>query len=179
MKIVVLGDTHIPRRADWLPREIVSSLEEKDFDLIVFTGDLTDEHVLSYLENLGKVAAVRGNMDHLRLPEYLEVKIGELRAGVIHGDQVYPRGDRDQLEDIGIERGVDILFNGHTHSPHIFLGRVLLLNPGSATGAWGGGGGSMKPSFMVVQIEGRDVDVKLYEVSGSQLNLSREEKFKL
>lgn len=179
MRIVVLGDTHIPRRAEWLPEEIVSFLESKDFDLIVFTGDLTDERVLRYLKNLAEVVAVRGNMDHLNLPEYLEVQISRLKAGIIHGDQVYPRGDRDQLEDIGIEREVDILFNGHTHSPHIFPGKVLLLNPGSATGAWGGGGGSMKPSFMIVQVDVRNVYVELYEISGSELSLTMDEKFKL
>ena len=163
--ILVLGDTHIPRRANRIPDEIEEFVRGKPFDYVICTGDLTAESVLDYLRQLGrKVVAVRGNMDHLPLPEYAEITIGGFRIGVIHGDQVYPRGNREQLEDIAVERGVEVLISGHTHLPDVYKGRVVLLNPGSATGAWGGGGGSMRPSFMVVNVAGSEMVVELYEL---------------
>lgn len=165
MRVLVIGDTHIPRRASSLPKEISEFIGSKLFDLIICTGDLTDRKVLEYFETLAeKIVVVKGNMDHLNLPEYVELSIGEIKIGIIHGHQVYPRGNRKKLADIGKEKGVDVLISGHTHSPDIYMGDVLLLNPGSATGVWGGGGGSMRPSFMILTVESKRIDVKLYEL---------------
>ncbi|RLI76060.1 YfcE family phosphodiesterase [Archaeoglobales archaeon] len=164
MNVLVIGDTHIPRRALSLPKKISEFIESKLFDLIICTGDLTERDVLEYFETLAKVVVVRGNMDHLGLPDYSELKVEDVKVGVIHGHQVYPRGNREKLVEIGKQKSVDVLISGHTHTPDIYMEDVLLLNPGSATGVWGGGGGSMKPSFIVLNVEGRKVDVKLYEL---------------
>ena len=163
MKILVIGDTHIPRRASWIPEEISNLIENEKFDKVVCTGDLTDRKVLDYLEGLSEVTVVRGNMDHLPLPEYDVFNAEKIKIGVVHGDQVYPRGNREQLKAIAKRLGVDLLISGHTHSPDIHFDEVLLLNPGSATGVWGGGGGSLKPSFMILEIDGREVVVSFYE----------------
>jgi len=175
----VLGDTHIPRRASWIPKEIVRFIESKVFDAVVCTGDLTDEKVLNYLKGLGKeFYVVEGNMDHLPLPQKQELTVDDVKIGVVHGHQVYPRGNRKQLKEIAIDMGVDLLISGHTHSPDVYFDEVLLLNPGSATGVWGGGGGSLKPSFMVLEITGREVVVRLYELE-KVLKCSIEKKFKI
>lgn len=158
--ILILGDTHIPGRASWIPKKFEELISSKKFYCILCTGDLTDVKVLNFLKNKGKAFAVRGNMDHLSLPEYIEIKFENLKIGMIHGDQVYPRGNREQLVKIGLEKGVDILISGHTHSPDFYRSEVILLNPGSATGVWGGGGGSLKPSLMVL----RENSVELYEL---------------
>lgn len=164
MKVLILGDTHIPRRAKWLPRRIELFLSKEKFDVVLCTGDLTDERVLEYLEGLGEVFVVRGNMDHLPFQEVRWLKVEDLKVGLIHGHQVYPRSNREQLKEIAVKMDVDLLVSGHTHSPDIYLDDVLLLNPGSATGAWGGGGGSLKPSFMVLEVSGRNLEVYLYEL---------------
>ncbi len=177
MKILVIGDTHIPRRASWIPREISSLIENEKFDRIVCTGDLTDEKVLDYLKSLSEVTVVKGNMDHLTLPEYEIFNAGKIKIGVIHGDQVYPRGNRDQLKAIAKKLEVDLLISGHTHSPDIHFTEVLLLNPGSATGVWGGGGGSLKPSFMILEIEDGEVAVNFYELDKELFSTT--EKFHL
>ncbi len=167
--ILILGDTHIPRRASRIPEQIEEFLAGKKFDFVLCTGDLTDKSVLEYLRKLGKeIVVVRGNMDHLPLPEYGEISVGGIKIGVVHGDQVFPRGNREQLEEIGLEKGVDVFVSGHTHSPDLYKGKVILLNPGSATGAWGGGGGSMKPSFMVAEV-GEELIVELYELEAGRL----------
>ena len=162
MRLLVLGDTHIPRRASRIPEEFDRLFKELEYDAVVCTGDLTDKSVLDYLKGLGELHVVRGNMDHLPLPETAVID-AEVKVGVLHGDQVYPRGDREQLQDLAAEMKVDVLISGHTHSPDVFKGRAVLLNPGSATGVWGGGGGAGIPSFMLVDV-GDKIDVTLFRL---------------
>ncbi len=169
MKILIIGDTHIPSRARWLPKKINDYLSSKSFDLVLCTGDLTDRKVLDYLEGLGDVVAVAGNMDHLPLPEYQTFKAEGLRFGLIHGHQVYPRGDVNQLKMIAHELGVDVLIHGHTHSADVRHDEILLLNPGSATGVWSGGKASLIPSFIVAEVEGARVVVRLFELREGRL----------
>ncbi len=165
MRLLVLGDTHIPRRATRIPEEFEELFRELDYHAVVCTGDLTERSVLNYLQKLGRVYAVRGNMDSLPLPETQLIE-AEVKIGVVHGDQVYPRGDRQQLQEIAVEMGVKILISGHTHSPDIFKGKVILLNPGSATGVWGGGGGANFPSFMLLNVSSKTVRGKLFKLLG-------------
>ncbi len=173
MRVLVIGDTHIPNRARWLPEKVDERIRSMKFDLVLCTGDLTDRKVLDYLSGLGEVVAVSGNMDHLPLPEYRTLKVEGIKFGIIHGHQVYPRGDVTQLREIALELGVDVLVHGHTHSADIWKGDVLLLNPGSATGVWSGGKASLVPSFMVLEVEGNSLDVNLYELREGELRVER------
>jgi hypothetical protein len=175
MQVLAIGDTHIPRRASWLPKEISTFLSSEKFDIVICTGDLTDKRVLDYFDALAeKFVVVKGNMDWLDLPEHEVLK--EIKTGVIHGDQVYPRGNRNQLAKMAKKLGVDVLITGHTHSPDIHMKDVLLLNPGSATGAWGGGGGSLKPSFMLLRIKDLEITIELYELE-DRLKCTQKEVF--
>ncbi len=174
MEILIIGDTHIPNRAEWLPKKIDDFITSKRFDLLICTGDLTDRKVLDYLKNLSdRVIAVSGNMDHLPLPEQQTTKAGNLKLGIIHGHQVYPRGDVSQLKEIAYDLGVDVLIHGHTHSADIYFKDVLLLNPGSATGVWSGGKASLIPSFIIANVEGQRVDVELFELREGELKVTR------
>lgn len=161
MKLLIMSDTHIPERALKIPSEIEKFL--KDVDIVVHAGDLTGEDVLSYLMSFNLIV-VKGNMDFLKLPRYEVFKSEKLNFGVFHGHGIYPRGDRKQLTDVALDLGVDVLITGHTHRSDVYRGDVLILNPGSATGAWGGGGGSGVPSFMILKVEEREVTVYLYEI---------------
>ncbi len=179
MKVLVIGDTHIPRRADWLPKQIDDFISSQRFDLVACTGDLTDRKVLDYLQSLGdKFVVVCGNMDHLPLPETQTLKVEGVRLGIVHGHQVYPRGNRKQLKKIAEDLGVDLLIHGHTHSPDIHFDEILLVNPGSATGVWSGGGGSLIPSFMILNIEGNRVEVQLFELK-DRLKVTAKDTFEL
>ncbi len=165
-RILVIGDTHIPDRAEKIDDIILDHIESsKPYDIAVFTGDFTCSEVLEWFKGLGREAYyVRGNMDYLPLPKTAVFTVANYRIGVHHGDGVYPRGDTRQLTVIADRLGVEVLLSGHTHSPFIKTGgggRVLHLNPGSLTGVWGGGGGSMKPSFMEVYID-EAITIKLY-----------------
>jgi|GEM_PF-145068 len=139
MLIACLGDTHIPERADRLPDWVWGKLMELRPDRILFTGDATEEVVLLLLERLAPVYAVRGNMDpvDMGLPGELSLDFDGLRFMLIHGHQ-FGRGAYGALARHA--EGHDFLVCGHTHACKTFKeGGVVVINPGSATGAWGGG----------------------------------------
>ncbi len=169
VSILVIGDTHIPDRAEKVPEELLDLIESgKPWDLAVFTGDFTSKEVFDWFTRLGRqVYYVRGNMDYLPLPKTQTFRIDSLVFGVHHGDGIYPRGDTRGLTRIAKHLKVDVLISGHTHAPFIKTsidGTILLLNPGSLTGVWGGGGGSMRPSMMILEVTGNNIDIKLYEL---------------
>ena len=56
---------------------------------------------------------------------------------MLHGHQIVPSGDTEQLSALARAMDADILITGHTHrfEAFEFEGRFF-VNPGSATGAW-------------------------------------------
>lgn len=172
MRILLLSDAHIHDRADEIPRELLEVIEKEKFDISIYAGDFTDRDVYDWFLQTGKkVYVVQGNMDYLDLPKYQKIILPDLKIGVIHGHQVRPRGNVVQLTQIAKEMNVNILISGHTHSPFIRIyENILHLNPGSVTGAWGGGGGSMKPSMMILNIDKNVVKIEHYELTKKTLN---------
>lgn len=169
VELLLIGDTHIPDRALRVPEKLLSIIEDgKPWDIIVFTGDFTGLDTYKWFLGLGrKTYCVRGNMDYLPLPKTQKLIVNNIIIGVHHGDGVYPRGNTRGLTRIAKELGVDVLFTGHTHAPFIKYGltrEILLINPGSLTGVWGGGGGSMRPSMMILEISDDTIYVKHYEL---------------
>jgi len=165
MRILIIGDFHIPSRASEIPEPIMNVISNEKFDLVLCTGDLVNEKVLNMLERFGPVKWVVGNMDYIDGPKSLKVKLGNFDIGVYHGTRIYPRGDPKQLYSIAKRLNVDVLIHGHTHALSIQLfGEVLLLNPGSATGVWGGGPASLKPSFMILEVRNNELIVNGYEL---------------
>jgi putative phosphoesterase len=155
--VLIVGDTHIHDRADSIPDKLLSFISSySPWELVLFTGDLTDEDVLQWLRSISRsLYVVRGNMDYLPLPNYEVLSIDWLKIGLIHGDRVYPRGNPVELSRIARKLGVKLLVSGHTHADFIRLSPnndILLLNPGSLTGVWGGGGGSYTPSLMILEV---------------------------
>ena len=170
VRIAVLGDMHIPNRADKIPDRLMAMLENFHPDMIICTGDFTEKSVLDMLIEIAPVKYVVGNMDYIKGPHRLKLRIGKFNVGVVHGHGIYPRGDPEQLHEVAMEMNVEVLISGHTHAPFVKLYKgVLLLNPGSATGAWGGGGGSLKPSMMYITVEGTHTHIRLVEIEYGKL----------
>ncbi|MFX1363396.1 MAG: YfcE family phosphodiesterase [Promethearchaeota archaeon] len=154
VRILCIGDSHIPKRATDLPEQMYEKIDELTqnelYDEIFFTGDLINfPELLTFLDlkTKGNLFRVIGNMDYYYgyrdLPTFQKLDIElenrvKIRIGLIHGAQIKPRGDHDQLETLAIERKCNILVSGHTHKEEVFLSGkgVLLINPGSITGAW-------------------------------------------
>ncbi|TFG02266.1 MAG: metallophosphoesterase [Promethearchaeota archaeon] len=195
VRILLTGDSHIPKRASTVPdeiyREINTLITTDRFDYVFFTGDLVDApKLMTYLNNISrnKLFKVIGNMDYYggnrNLPQTQNLAIdlnvaGEISLGLIHGHQVHPRGDHNQLELIAQENNYNILVSGHTHKEEIYLtpNGILLLNPGSITGAWSFIA-SGNCSFIVLSIKEHSnlIDVKLYQYNRKSTKLSRTEK---
>lgn len=160
-----IGDFHIPERGERIPEEFIEVL--KKCELIACTGDLTDPKVLGELEEFARVKIVRGNMDTEAYPEKEVFEYKGVKIGLIHGTGIHPRGDIRQLEGIAKEMGVDVLIHGHTHRIDVQKrGRVLLLNPGSATGAVSGEGTRQNPSFLTLEAGQKGIYIDSYELNG-------------
>lgn len=160
MLIGVLSDTHIPERADKIPETVIETF--KDVEMILHAGDLVSMDVFDELENLAPTICVEGNMDRvygLKLPKHEVIKIDGYKIGLSHGE-VYPRGDTQQLEYIGMEMDVDVLITGHTHIPFIKeLENMLLLNPGSPTVPR-----LSDPSVMLLDVGKEFIDARIIKI---------------
>ncbi len=177
VKILIMSDAHIHDRADEVPKQFEELIHsEKPFDIAVYGGDFTDEDVYRWFRSLAHTTyAVQGNMDYLDLPEHVTFMhpLSNIRFGVIHGHQVRPRGNIVQLTEIAKRMNVNILISGHTHSPFIkIFNNVLHINPGSLTGAWGGGGGSGIPSMIILTLYENGVEVRHYELRRGKISLN-------
>lgn len=173
-RILVIGDTHIPDRANSVPKVIVDYFEkQKPWAIIIFTGDVTGESTLVWIKNLGReLFIVRGNMDYLPLPKTQIFEHEGFKLGLHHGDGFYPRGDVNKLSLIANKLGVDVLISGHTHSDFIKVGatgKELLINPGSLTGVWGGAGGSYIPSFMILDFANKLILIRTFKLIENNL----------
>lgn len=166
--ILLISDTHIPSRADWIPSQILKIIYEKEPSRIFCMGDLTDEKVLEWLEGLGKAYVVKGNVDYLDFPRELVTRVQGVKVALVHSDQIWPRGDVSQLNRLRLGLGAKILFFGHTHQKFFqFYNSGYLINPGSATGAWAGSGITPNPS--VAFLNEKTWEVEFFTLKGKKL----------
>lgn len=135
MKIVVLSDTHIPKKAKGLPEALTPDLESAD--LILHAGDWQDLEVFSMLAAFSKVEGVHGNVDGPEVknlfPEKKIIQAGKFRIGLVHGHGKGKTTERRAIEAFKGEE-VDCIIFGHSHIPmQKYMDGILLLNPGSPT----------------------------------------------
>ncbi|WP_455359883.1 metallophosphoesterase family protein [Streptomyces sp. SYSU K21746] len=135
MRLLLISDTHVPRRARQLPEEVLR--EAGQADVVVHAGDWVDSATLDLLQARARVLiAVHGNNDgpelRARLPEVARARLGGLRFGVVH-----ETGPADGRERRCADRfpDLDVLVFGHSHIPwdSTAPGGLRLLNPGSPT----------------------------------------------
>ncbi len=158
MLIAVTGDTHHGDKTKNLPSLLFEHLGGKKPDLILHTGDVTSHELLERLEDFAPVVAVRGNADHLRLPEEEVVEVGGVRIGLLHGHQFFSL-NAQFLALKALDMGVSGLIFGHTHRFYhdtysIHGESVVLLNPGSPTFPR-----MDSPGFAFLEINGESVRV--------------------
>ena len=95
----------------------------------------------------------------LDLPQRKKLNLEGTKIGLSHGE-VYPRGDTQQLQYIGLEMGVEVLITGHTHWSFIKeLPDMLLLNPGSPTVPR-----LSDPSVMLIELEDGKLDANIVKI---------------
>ena len=170
MLIGVISDTHIPERADEIPKTVFEVF--KDVNMILHAGDVVSISVIEQLKKIAPTVCVQGNMDQyygLNLPKRNIITVEKFKIGLDHGE-VYPRGDTQQLKYIALEMDVNVLITGHTHWAFINkIGKILLLNPGSPTVPR-----MSDPTVMLLKIENNTIDseiIKIGEPTCKMLNL--------
>ncbi|WP_028644128.1 metallophosphoesterase family protein [Nocardioides sp. URHA0020] len=133
--VVLVADTHLPKRARDLPAQVWTAIEGAD--LVVHAGDWVDERLLDELETRARrVVGVWGNNDHGplrdRLTEVAHVDIEGVRFGVIH-ETGAARGREERCSITFAD--CDVLVFGHSHIPWDTTTStgLRLLNPGSPT----------------------------------------------
>ncbi|GLX52639.1 phosphoesterase [Streptomyces hygroscopicus subsp. hygroscopicus] len=135
MRLLLMSDTHLPRRAKRLPDELLAELPRAD--VVFHAGDWVDAATLDLLESRSRrLVGVYGNNDgpelRARLPEVAYAELGGLRFGVVH-----ETGAAQGRETRCAARfpDLDVLVFGHSHIPwdSTAPGGLRLLNPGSPT----------------------------------------------
>ncbi|MEK3990100.1 metallophosphoesterase family protein [Robertmurraya sp. FSL R5-0851] len=135
MKITVISDTHMPKKAKTLPIQVVKALQQSE--LIIHAGDWQTIEFFHELVQYGEVKGVYGNVDSVelqsRLPEKQIIEIVGFRIGVVHGHGKRWTTERRALEAFA-ESHVDCIIFGHSHIPVLKeTNGILLFNPGSCT----------------------------------------------
>jgi putative phosphoesterase len=134
LRIVVLGDTHIPDFAKDLPDALVPALRRAD--VILHTGDVTRAWVLEELAAHAPVHAALGNNDRPDVKAWgaaheVLIEVGGVTVGMIHD-----AGRRERREHRLRQRFPDtrLIVFGHSHIPLDYeQDGVRFLNPGSPT----------------------------------------------
>ncbi len=129
--MVVLSDTHAPRRWKSCPPRVAEHL--RGADLILHAGDVCVATVLDELAAYAPVHAVKGNNDgpDVDAPETLELDVAGLKVAMIH-DSGAAAGRWARMR----RRfpAADLVVFGHSHIPldHYEDG-LRIFNPGSPT----------------------------------------------
>jgi uncharacterized protein len=162
-RLLLLADTHVPKRARDLPSQVWAEIESAD--IVVHAGDWVDERLLDELEaRARRLLGVHGNNDHgalrERLPEVARAEIDGLRLGVVH-ETGPAKGREDRCS--ALYPDLDVLVFGHSHIPWdtTTASGLRLLNPGSPTDR------RRQPActYMTATAEkGRLVDVALHSI---------------
>ncbi|MFH8570028.1 metallophosphoesterase family protein [Streptomyces sp. NPDC017993] len=135
MRLLLISDTHLPKRAKALPPALLDEVPRAD--VVVHAGDWVDTATLDLLEDRAqRLIGVYGNNDgpelRARLPEVAHAELDGVRLGVVHETgqaQGRERRCADRFPDL------DVLVFGHSHIPWDSTAddRLRLLNPGSPT----------------------------------------------
>jgi uncharacterized protein len=135
MKVVVVSDTHMPKKAKQLPSRLLSDLGA--CDLIIHAGDWQTVDLFYELKQYAPVIGVNGNVDGPELKGLLKskeiVKACDFYIGVVHGHGTGKTTERRAIETFA-DDDVDCIIYGHSHIPVVkeINGRII-FNPGSPT----------------------------------------------
>jgi putative phosphoesterase len=135
MRIGVVADTHVPKRAKKLPSALLEGFE--GVDLILHAGDWVSLDVAKELEQLAPVDGIAGNNDgddiRRRFGESKILQLEGYRIGLVHGDGKKGTTAKRAWDSFRTDH-VNVIIFGHSHIPFSQNHHgVLLFNPGSPT----------------------------------------------
>jgi putative phosphoesterase len=130
----LISDTHVPKRARYIPKRVFEIFENVDY--IIHAGDLVELAVVNELEKIAPVLAVRGNMDGIEVaaafPRLNSLKVFDWKIGVTHDPNILYGFNK--MNETAEDNEFDVFVYGHTHVADIkWEGKILYVNPGSPT----------------------------------------------
>jgi putative phosphoesterase len=135
MKLLLISDTHVPKRAKELPARLWQEIDEAD--VVVHAGDWVEVSLLDAIESRARrLIGVAGNNDGpelwARLPEVATAELAGVRFAVVH--ETGAAGGRETRCAAKFP-DADVLVFGHSHIPWDTVADtgLRLLNPGSPT----------------------------------------------
>jgi uncharacterized protein len=135
VRLLLIADTHVPKRARDLPRRVWEAVD--DADVVLHAGDWVEPSLLDDLEARAKrLVGCWGNNDgtelRQRLPERADATLGGLRFTVVHETGAATGREARMAKEYP---DTDVLVFGHSHIPWDTTAKtgLRLLNPGSPT----------------------------------------------
>jgi len=135
VRLLLIADTHVPKRARDLPAAVWNAVA--DADVVIHAGDWVEPALLDTLESRARrLVACWGNNDgdelRRRLPERADVVLAGVRFTVVH--ETGGSAGRDERMALSYP-DTDVLVFGHSHIPWDARAKsgLRLLNPGSPT----------------------------------------------
>lgn len=163
MQLLLIADTHLPRRALDLPVSVWDQVDR--VEVVLHAGDWVEPALLDALEDRAKrLVGCWGNNDgdelRRRLPERADVVLEGVRFTVVH--ETGASGGRT-VRMARMYPDTDVLVFGHSHIPWDTTAEtgLRLLNPGSPTDR------RRQPfcTYMTATVEGSVLsDVELHQV---------------
>lgn len=135
MRLLLIADTHIPKRARDLPAQVWDEVAKAD--VVIHAGDWVEPDLLDKLEaRAARLIACWGNNDgsalRQRLPERADATLAGVRLTVVH-ETGAAAGREARMSRLYPDS--DVLVFGHSHIPWDTTTDtgLRLLNPGSPT----------------------------------------------
>jgi putative phosphoesterase len=135
VRLLLIADTHVPKRARDLPQQVWDEVDGAD--VVIHAGDWVEPELLDALEaRARRLIACWGNNDgdelRSRLPERADATLDGVRFTVVH--ETGAAGGRD-ARMAKLYPDTDVLVFGHSHIPWDTTATtgLRLLNPGSPT----------------------------------------------
>jgi len=135
VRLLLIADTHVPKRARDLPAQVWD--EVANADVVVHAGDWVAPELLDELETrAARLIACWGNNDgaelRRRLPERADATLGGLHFTVVHETGAATGREARMANEYP---DTDVLVFGHSHIPWDTTAKtgLRLLNPGSPT----------------------------------------------
>lgn len=135
MYIVVLSDTHIPKKAKKIPDVMKTDLQKAD--LIIHAGDWQTPALAAELKEFAPLEGVTGNVDNEEMqfmfPKTKKLELDGYQIGIAHGDGKGKTTEKRAFEAFS-KTDIDLLIFGHSHIPVLYEKEGLIIfNPGSPT----------------------------------------------
>jgi uncharacterized protein len=135
LEIIVVADTHMPKKSKILPKRLLEELDNAD--AILHAGDWQTLGLHKTLKEYAPVYGVYGNVDNEEIKKHFpfqqQLEWEGYIIGIVHG-----HGERKTTEKRALEtfedHPIDILIYGHSHIPVLrYFKKTLIFNPGSLT----------------------------------------------